>query len=187
MGTSINCFFAHDGDWEPAALERRLDELCATFAADVQAVRNGGQFSRDGGTWYVVHGAAESGEPDYLFGEGPAGLSIYVYHRVVCLGSAERFGALYDESYGIAIPLRRLICSLAASLARPSIIAAAAAGMGDTDRAADVAYYELGSFDDVCRGLRHAAGDPTEDWHRLGEAGWYLGPAVACPGGPTAG
>jgi hypothetical protein len=189
VGTCIDCFFAHDTHWEPAALERQLNELCTSLATEVEAVRTRGQFSRGGrdGTWYVMREATEPADPRYLTGEGSAGLSIDVYRRVVCLGSIERFGALYDAAFGIAIPLRKLICSLANSLSHPSAIAVAAAGMGDTDRATDVAYYDGGSFDDVCRELRHAAGDPTDDWDRLGDAGWYLGPPIAQRGGPSAG
>jgi hypothetical protein len=186
MGTSIECFFAHDQEWEPAALERRLNELCAAFAPEVEAIGKRGRFSSGGGGWYVVPGAADPGEPGYLLGEGPAGLDVYVYRRVFCLGSNERFGALYDESYGIATALRRVICSFSESLARPSAIAVAAAGFGDTDGAGDVGH-SGGSFDDVCRELRRVAGDPTDDWSRLGEAGWYLGPAVVSPGASPAG
>jgi hypothetical protein len=134
----------------------------------------------------VVQAATEPPDPEYLTGEGSAGLSIDVYRRVVCLGSAERFGALYDEAFGIAVPLRELICSLASSLSHPSTIAVAAAGMGDTDRASDVAH-DAGSFDDVCRELRETAGEPTGAWDCLGEAGWYLGPPIARPSGPAAG
>jgi hypothetical protein len=189
VGTSIACFFAHDKHWEPAALERQLNDLCISRASEVELVRTGGRFSSGGrdGTWYVVQGATEAADPEYLTGEGSAGLSIDIYRRVVCLGSAERFGALYDKAFGIALPFRELICSLAISLAHPSTIAVAAAGMGDTDRAGDVAYYDGGSFDDVCRELRQAVGDPADDWDRLGDAGWYLGPPIAQHGGPAAG
>lgn len=189
MGTSIDCFFAHDAHWEPSALERELNDLCTSLATEVEAVRTHGRFSRGGrdGKWYVVQGATEPVDPEYLTGEGSPGLSIDVYRRVVRLGSIERFGALYDGTFGIALPLRTLICSLARSLSRPSTIAVAAAGMGDTDKAGDVAYYGGGSFADVCRELRQIAGEPTDDWDRLGNAGWYLGPPVAERGVSAAG
>ena len=189
VGTSIACFFAHETHWEPAELERQLNELCTSLATEVEAVRNRGRFSRGGrdGTWYVVQGAKEPADAEYITGEGSAGLSIAVYRRVVCLGSIERFGALYDAAFGIALPLRKLICSLASSLSHPSTIAVAAAGMGDIDKARDVAYYGGGSFDDVCRELCQTAGNPTDDWDNLGDAGWYLGPPVTHRGDPVAG
>jgi hypothetical protein len=110
-----------------------------------------------------------------LIGEGPAGLGVSIYRHVICLASIERFAALYDPSYGIAAPLRRVLCSLAVALASPRQIAVASAGFGDTDAATDAAY-EGGSFNEVCAQLLRAAGASTSTWEALPDLGWYLRP-----------
>jgi hypothetical protein len=182
MGTSIYCFFAHQAEWEPAALQQHLDALCAPLASDLDALRQYRRFSDDSGTWSIWPWDTTTG---CLAGDGPAGLGIYLYQRVVCLTSAARFSALYRDD-GVAMPLRRLLCSLAVSFASARLIAVAAAGFGNTDRASDVAYYNNGSFDDVCRELHRAAGDPTDDWALLGDNCWYLGAPVVSRGNPAA-
>jgi hypothetical protein len=174
MGTSIDCFFGHQTNWVLADLQRRLDDLCTALSQELDQIRAAGRFSNHGRLWRIWQ--PEPSEDQELFGgEGPAGLGIWVYGRVICLTSSERFGALYDESYGLVAPLRRVLCSLAVSLSHPSAIAVAAAGFGDTDGANDVAA-NGGSFEDVCGELSTKAGPPANAWRDLKEASWYLGP-----------
>lgn len=184
MGTSIDCFFASNAQWSPTILAARLDDLCITLHTDLDEIRQKGQFSKSGGKWRVEPQEPEQIEAAHLSGEGPAGLGIWVYRRVICLTSAERFAALYDDDYGVVDPLRRVLCSLATSLSQPPKVAIAPAGYGYTDSAHNVAY-DGGTFEDVCRELDV---EPPGDWAGLGEWSWYFGPPIApASAGPAAG
>jgi len=77
------------------------------------------------------------------------------------------------------MPLRRVLCRTAVSLANPSKIAVAAAGFGETDAASDIAHGG-GSFDDVCAKLAEVVGPAAETWEQLSSGKrWYLGPPEA--------
>lgn len=176
MGSSIYCFFARGAERSAAGLRTALDDLMAEHHEDVRAVRERGRFSQGGGGWYLTRDH-QDGDPDCLSGEGPAGLSIAVYRQVILVGSAERFGAVYGGGLGIAPALRRILDSMARRLGATHQVALAAGGYGDTDRAADLAYYEGGSFQAVVAMLEEVAGPPARSWDELagGDHRWYLG------------
>jgi hypothetical protein len=177
VGSHIDCFFARGAEQSPADLRTALDSLMTEHCEDVQILTERGRFSRGSGSWHLDLVRAAGGEPDFISGEGPAGFSIDVYCRVVRVGSAERFSALYDEGMGVALALRRTLCSVARRLGGSPRIAVAAGGYGDTDRAADLAYYEGGPFEEVVAMLEKVAGPPARTWDELarGEHKWYLG------------
>lgn len=184
VGTSIDCFFASDARWSPTALAARLDDLCATLQNDLDELRRNGQFSKSGGKWSVWGEESEQEEFTHLSGEGPAGLGIDVHQRVICLTSVERFAALYDDAYRVVSPLRRVLCSLATSLAQPAKVAIAPAGLGYTDSANDVACAG-GTFEEVWKELDV---EPPGDWAGLGQWSWYFGPPTTpALSGPAAG
>lgn len=182
MGTHIHGFFAREAASSPPALRAMLEDLTVERSEEIRILRDRGWFSRGGGDWLVDWDRPGGGEPESIFGEGPAGLGIDVYRRVVLVSSSERFCALHDEEIGVALPLRRLLCSMALRLGTSPRIAFAAGGMGDTDRAADLAYYEGGSFDAVCACLAEELGSPARIWGELGYEGrpWYLGTPEPC-------
>jgi hypothetical protein len=176
MGTSIDCFFAHDSALDALQWQHRLNEASTSLASDLEFIRVQGRFSSSKGNWWVSAEEPNGGESLRFVGEGPAGFGISIYRNVICLTSNERMHALYDPSYGVAVPLRRVLCSLAVALVSPHQIAVAAAGFGDTDAAEDIAYGG-GSFEEVCSQLAKSAGTPASTWEALSILAWFLGPA----------
>jgi hypothetical protein len=176
VGSSIYCFFARGSERNAAELRTTLDDLMAEHHEDVRVVRERGRFSEGGGGWHLTQDR-QGGEHDCLSGEGPAGFSIEVYRQVIRVGSAERFGAVYDVGSGVAPALRHILSSMARRLGASHQVAVAAAGYGDTDRAGDVAYYEGASFQAVVAMLVKVAGPPARSWDELagGNHRWYLG------------
>jgi hypothetical protein len=170
--------FARGVEACPDAVRRVLEDLSDELRHEIQAIAERGRFSKGCGAWRLERAWVPDGEPEYLTGEGPAGLSIDVYRRVVLVTCDERFHTLYDDSLGLAIPLRSVLCSFALKLGASPRIAVAAGGFGDTDRANDLAYYKDGSFEEVCACLAEVIGPPAGTWAELahGVRGWYSGP-----------
>ena len=160
-------------------LQTRIDGLLAERREDLQILGERGQFPRGGGRLTLEPAIVSDGDPDYLLGEGSAGFGLDVYQRVICFTSIERYFALYEESLGVAMALRRILGSAARLLSSATRIAVAAGGFGDTDAAHDLAYYQGATFDEVAAKLEEVAGPPARTWDELArrERTWYLGAA----------
>jgi hypothetical protein len=175
MGTSIDVLFDRDvGKAEDFTLG-----LAAAFrecSAELAAIA--------GNAWYAIHSHAwgvspvpeYDGEPAYLFDEGPFGFGVHVYRNVVVLGSLERFYRLYDPASPVARPLQSVIETVVRTLTGRPEFAAVAGGMGDSDIALDLAYYDAASFSQVCDSLRKSHGPPARSWGEMagGDIPWCL-------------
>ena len=177
MGTAIHCFFARGADQGMADLQTAIDGLMAEHREEIRHLRERGRFSQGEGSLHLALDRPGDGDPEYIWGEGPAGLMMDVYQRVIFLRSMERFRALFDESMGVALALRRILGSAARRLSAAPRIAVAAGGFGDTDRAVDLAYYEGAPFDGIVAMLEEVAGPPALTWDELArdQYRWYLG------------
>lgn len=160
-----------------ADIQTAIDDLLAEHREDIRILRERGRFSQGDGSLHLALDRPGDGEPDYIWGEGPAGLMMDVYQRVILIRSMERFRALFDESLGVASALRRILGSTARRLCAAPRIAVAAGGFGITDRATDLAYYEGAPFEGVVAMLEEVAGPPARTWEELArdQYHWYLG------------
>jgi hypothetical protein len=175
MGTSIDVIFDRDVKTsEDIALG-----LAATFrecSPELVAIARNAWYAFHSYDWNLLPVPEHDGEPAYLFAEGPFGFGIHVYRNVVVLWSLERFGRLYDPTSSVARPLQTVIEAVVRTLTRRPVFAAVAEGMGDSDAAIDLAYYDAASFSAVCDSLRKWHGPPAKSWDELagGDIPWCL-------------
>lgn len=169
MGTVTNGFFPHSVERLPEAIRARLENALGGLSDEMDAISNHGRFSagEEGWSFWCEEGT--------VTGEGPCGFSISVYVGVVRLTSVERFGAIERPDQGIHVALRTAFETVAAAFGGSGLLAVAAGGFGDTDRADDIALAG-GKFADVCKCLEGAIGPPARSWSELeaGEGNWYL-------------
>ena len=124
-------------------------------------------FSGADNLWHIEKVKENGCEPAYLAGEGPNGYDISVYENVIYLGQIKRFWQLYDPGSCDAINLQRTIQLIVSELSGEVPFIAVAGGMGDSDIALDMAYYEASSFKDITSSLRNALGNPAKSWDEL--------------------
>ena len=186
MGSHIEVFIARVVAAEPMTVCAALEQLAHGHAVEHEAITGGpgGPHATNYG-WWVSRVAEEGSEPAYLLGEGPAGLTINVFEKVICFSSVQRFFTLYDECWSYAdedpeigvrrTPALRRTLEAAARILGDGRFAVAAGGGGDTDAAADLAYYQGASFEQVCSALERQLGPSASTWSELDLRQWgYL-------------
>ena len=169
MGTSIDVLFPRDCSLLPAQITSRLTSCFCRLENDLTLIRAHAWYSGDWGGWNIEHIAEHEGEPAYLFSEGPFGFAINVYANVICLDHSERFGRLHYSDSPVAASLQHVISAIVTELSGAVPFAAVAGGMGDSDRAVDLAYYDAADFNTVVESLREKLGEPATTWDALNE------------------
>jgi hypothetical protein len=169
MGTSIDVLFPRDHSLLSVQITSRLTSCFGRLENDLTLIRSHAWYSGDCGPWNVEHIAEHDGEPAYLFSEGPFGFDISVYANVMCLGHAERFRRLHYSDSPVAASLQHIISAIVTELSGAVPFAAVAGGMGDSDRAVDLAYYDAADFDAVVESLHQTLGEPSATWDALNQ------------------
>lgn len=168
MGTHIQAFFPHAVAVSMESIETVLHETTRRLESDFAAIHERGHFSTDdSGVWGLY------ADSKVIGGEGPSGMGIEFYAAVALGKSVERFATIASGDFGIAAPLRRVFTEWSIAFGGNGELAVAAGGMGDTDRAADLAL-EGACFSEVCRCLQLTLGPPAETWDEAVASGWVL-------------
>jgi hypothetical protein len=187
MGSHIDVFMARVIAAEPIGISAALEQLARDYAVEHESIAEGpGGFHPTKRGWSLIY-VAEGPEPAHFLAEGPAGLSIDVFEKVILFSSVQRFFTLYDGCWSYAdedpviaarrTPALRRILEGAARILGDGRLAVAAGGGGDTDAAADLAYYQGASFEQVCSALERQLGPGANAWSELDlhQWGYFVG------------
>lgn len=176
VGTSIDVLFSKSPRGDNACISQTLNATFANCQSELRVIKEHAWYSLDCEPWAISLVPAHHGEPEYLFDEGPFGFDIRVYENVTCLGHLERFGRLHYHDSPVAISLQRIVAAIAEDLLGSEPFACVAGGMGDSDRAVDMAYYQRATFSEVSQQLYESLGEPATSWPQLNkpEHSWAL-------------
>ena len=180
MGTNIDVLFQRPARLDAVAITRCLNADFEKCESALRVIKQYAWYSCDCNPWNIEHVPANDGEPEYLHAEGPYGFDISVYGNTICLGHLERFGRLHYDDSPVAISLQRVLTTIVEDLAGAVPFACVAGGMGDSDQAIDLAYYQTSPFPEVANWLRQFLGEPAQTWSEL-NGGTYRWALIGSP------
>lgn len=167
MGTSIDVLIPRPPRLDAIDITGRLNSLFVKCESDLQVIKEHAWYSIDYEPWALEYVPAHADQPEYFYDEGPYGFDIRVYVNLISLGQLERFGRLHYEDSPVATTLQRLLTKISRGLTGLDKFACIAGGMGDSDCAIDMAYYQASTFHQVSDSLHRFLGEPAQTWSQL--------------------
>jgi hypothetical protein len=167
VGTSIDVLIPRPPRLDAVDITVRLNSLFAECESDLQVIKKHACYSIDCEPWALEYVPAHADQPGYFYDEGPYGFNIRVYVNLVSLGQLERFGRLHCEDSPVATTLQRMLTKISHGLVGLEKFACVAGGMGDSDCANDMAYYQASTFQQVSDWLHRFLGEPAQTWAQL--------------------
>ncbi|QEG40468.1 hypothetical protein [Roseimaritima ulvae] len=174
MGTHIDVLFPRRFNVTASKLAERLTQTFSTTASSLLTIKEHAWYSIELEPWHVTTISSGADEPAYIKADGPYGFDVNLYDQVCSLGHPERFRRLHVSDSPVSGPLQDVICSVVVALTGSASFACVAGGMGDSDQALDLAYYEGAGFTDACKLLETKLGAPAHSWSDLDVHRWLL-------------